>query len=87
MDERTNDALVAAVAMSLYIYNVSSAERSQKIIDHFSGRCVDLYEMRCLVGNHHWATDMALPTALIYMQHAMDRYGEEAEERVQVNLE
>ena len=87
MDERTIDALVAATAMSLYKYNVSPIERATKLYDHFSGLCAEMHELLELVENFNWATEMAAPTALWYQQHAMDKYGREAEERVQVNLE
>jgi hypothetical protein len=87
MDERTNDYLVAATAMSLYQYNVAPIERAQKLYDHFQGACATMDDLLELVDHTHWATQMAAPTALVFMDHAMARYGQEAEERVQVNLE
>lgn len=87
MDERTTEHLVAAVAMSLYKYNVSPGERAEKLLDHFKGACAEPDVLLRLVDDFNWATEMAAPTALWYMQHALDKYGSEAEERVQVNLE
>ena len=86
LDERTVDHLVAATAMSLYIYNVSPGVRAEKLYEHFSGMCAEPEELLRLVDKAYWATEMAAPTALCYMQHALDRYGSEAENRVQVNL-
>ena len=86
MDERTVEHLVAAVAMSLYIFNVSPGVRAEKLYEHFSGMCAEPHDLLRLVDNHCWATEMAAPTALVYMQHALDKYAGEAEERVQVNL-
>ena len=45
MDERTVDHLVAAVAMSLYKYNVAPIERATKLYDHFSGLCAEMHEL------------------------------------------
>lgn len=87
MDERTTDALVAAVAMSLYKYNVSPGERAEKLVEHFGERCAEPRELLRLVNDFNWATEMAAPTALVYMDHALEKYSREAEERVQINLE
>ena len=81
------DHLVAATAMSLYIYNVSPGERAEKLYDHFSGMCAEPEELLRCVDHHSWATEMAAPTAFWYLQHAMDKYGSEAEQRVQVNFQ
>jgi len=86
LDERTVEHLVAATAMSLYKYNVSPGVRAEKLYEHFSGCCAEPDELLEHVDNFNWATAMAAPTAVVYLQHAMDRYGREAEERVQVNL-
>jgi hypothetical protein len=86
MDERTVEHLVAAVAVSLYTYNVAPIVRATDLYNHFSGLCAEMHELLELVDNKCWATEMAAPTALCYLQHAMDKYAGEAEERVQVNL-
>ena len=87
LNEKTTDQLIACTAMSLYQYNVDPLTRAEKLYEHFSGLCCEMHEMLEHVDNKHWATQMAAPTALWYMQHAMERYGREAEERVQINLE
>ncbi len=87
LDERTTEHLVAAVAMSLYKYNVDAVSRAMKLHEYFSGMCAEPESLIHLVDNFNWATEMAAPTALWYMQHAMDKYGSEAADRVQCNLE
>lgn len=87
MDTLAHNALVAAVAMSLYKYNVALHERVEKIYSHFNGACAEETELMHLVENFNWATEMAAPTALVYMQHALARYRLQAEDRVRINLE
>lgn len=87
MDERTTDALVAAVAMGLYKYNVAPMIRAVRIQDHFDGACAPLDVLLLLIDEFNWATEMAAPTALVYMDHALERYRSEAEDRVRINLE
>ena len=79
--------LAAAVAVSLYQYNVSPAERATKIYEHFEGACAEIEELLALVDSKNWATSMAMPTARIYLMHAMERYGLEAINRVKANLD
>jgi len=86
LDERTVDHLVAATAMSLYKYNVSPGARAERLYEHFSGMCAEPYELLELVDNFNWATEMAAPTAVVYLQHALDKYAGESETRVQANL-
>ena len=73
------------IAVSLYQYNVNSFERADKIFQHFNGECADMHELVRLVDHKNWATEMALPTAKLYLQHALDRYGVEATERRRSN--
>lgn len=78
-----------AVALSLYGYNVSPEERSLKVFDHFNGDCaepVDLLRI-CLHSPAYIATEMAYPSAKVYVDHALERYGEESKERNRVNAE
>ncbi len=79
------ELLTAAVAMSLYRFNVSRGERAEKLYHHFKGQCAELEELLAMVDNPCWATEMPHPTALVYLRHALERYGNEAAERVQLN--
>jgi len=79
--------IIAAMAISLYQYNINSFERADKLFQHFQGNCAEMFELIQLVDSKYWATEMAYPTAKIYIEHAMERYGAEAAERCRVNAE
>lgn len=81
-----NDLLTAAVAMSLYQYNVAPHEKAGKLTEHFNRSCADFDDLVYLVESRNWATEMAMPTAEVFLQHALDRYGQEAKHRVEINL-
>ncbi len=75
------------VALSLYGFNVSPFERAQRLYDHFKGDCA---ELDTLVGKFtdltaYAMTELAPPTAEVYVIHALARYGGEAKEYVRVN--
>lgn len=72
--------LKTALAISLYQYNVSPAVRAAKLYDHFNGDCAEIEELLnwCMRG---YVTDMPLPTADIYVKHALHKYGDEAKKR------
>jgi len=76
--------LEVAIAISLYTYNVSPAERALKLHQHFSGQCAELEDLvRILVDvPAFFATEFAVPTAFVYVKHALLRYGLEAKNRV-----
>ena len=76
-----------AIALSLYGFNVSSTERATKLWDHFNGDCAHIVELERICETRHGyaATEFAYPTAKLYVQHALDRYGDEARERVRIN--
>jgi len=80
--------IVVAVALSLYGFNVSPVERAQKLYDHFEGACAELSDLITILSDRGQfaATELAMPTALVYVEHAMERYGEEAAQRVAANL-
>ncbi len=76
-----------AVALALYGYNVSPLKRALKIHEHFEGHCADLDDLvRTLTDfTAYAATELAPPTASLYVQHALERYGKEAINRCSVN--
>lgn len=77
-----------AVAISLYGYNVPPGQRAQKILDHFSGNCAEPDELlRLCTDPAYAATEFAYPTACVYVDHALQRYGSEARERVAANAD
>ena len=41
-----DEALIAATAMSLYIYNVSPGLRAERLYRHFAGACAEPDELR-----------------------------------------
>lgn len=78
-----------AVAIALYGYNVPTADRAAKLYNHFKGHCAELYEIIHILSFSpaYAATSLAMPTAALYVQHALEKYGEEAKNRVKVNME
>ena len=84
----TYSPIEVATALSLYGYNVPGLERARKLFDHFEGHCMDLEELVDVLSSSRLAfaaTELPFPTAEVYMQHALERYGTEATERVDVN--
>ena len=77
--------LEVAIALSLYFYNVSPLDRARRLHEHFNGCCAELDELTWMCGMAWVVTDLPYPTAKVYVQHALERYGEEARERVQIN--
>lgn len=74
-----------AIALALYGYNVSAVERAQKIYDHFDGKCPAMDKLICYMMNYASApTALPFPSAQVYVQHVLERYGEEARHRVYV---
>jgi hypothetical protein len=79
-----------AVALSLYGYNVSPSERAQKLYDHFDGACMDVEDLERAMESARLVfamTELPLPTAKVYVQHALERYGMEAKRRVKIEME
>lgn len=79
-----------AVALSLYAYNFAPLERAQRIYDHFRGDCAELEELTDLLGGRHGAyaaSELAPPSAVVYINHALERYGDEAQRRNRINLD
>ncbi len=85
MTVEPNSSFIAAYAMSLYIFNVSPTVRARALYNSFIERelpCGTLEDFDSWVDKPYWASHMPLPTAVLYMTHALARYGSEAEERV-----
>ena len=81
--------LEVAVALSLYSYNIPARRRAQKLYDHFDGNCAEVTELIDILLNSpsYAATEFAAPTAEVYVNHALKRYGQEARDRMRVNLQ
>ncbi len=77
-----------AVALSLYAYNVAPSIRAEKIWEHFNGDCAELCDLRFTLtqSGAYAATELAPPSAVVYVQHALEKYGDEAKERNRINL-
>lgn len=76
-----------AIALSLYGYNVSAVERATKLYDHFNGDCAEINDLFNIIefGGGYAATELAYPTAKVYVQQALDLYGKEARIRCETN--
>ena len=78
-------AVAVGIALSLYAFNVSPSERAQRLYDHFKGNCMELSDLvRIMDGPRvgYAMTELPLPTARVYVQHALETYGDEALHRV-----
>lgn len=76
-----------AMAISLYSYNVPAMTRAQKLYDHFDGNCAELIDLVDILHQRgeFFATELAYPTAKVYIDHALVMYGAEARYRCAVN--
>lgn len=77
-------AVAVGVALSLYAYNVSPSDRAKRLYDHFKGACMDLEDLERILDSRvgYAMTELPLPSAKVYVQQALETYGEEALHRV-----
>lgn len=87
--KRNYSPIEVAVALSLYAFNSHPYDRAQKLYDHFAGDCAEIEDMYNILNKSvgYATTEFAFPTAEVYVQHALEKYGKEAVERVRVNKE
>lgn len=83
------DPVVVAVALSLYAYNVSAVDRARAIHEAFNGQCSDVETLTeiLIYRSAFAATELAMPSAEVYVNQALAKYGKEAEQRVRINRE
>ena len=87
-DDHDYTPIETAIALSLYGYNVSPGLRAERLYEHFAGACAEPEELLdCMQGKRlsFAATEMAFPTAEVYVRHALLKYGQEARARVRAN--
>lgn len=82
----TYTPIETAIALALYAYNVSAVTRAAKLYNHFSGDCMEAGDLVRVCQNdaHHIATALPFPSAVVYVFHAVEQYGEEAREKVRI---
>lgn len=75
--------IAVAIALSLYSFNVSAFDRGKKLYEHFEGDCMGLDDLTTLLLDQKGieSTELPFPTADVYVEHALEKYGEEAEDR------
>ena len=83
----TYKPIEVATALALYGYNISPVVRATKLFDHFQGNCMEINDLFNIMSySPAWAaTELPYPTAVVYVDHALERYGEEAIERCRIN--
>jgi hypothetical protein len=81
------DPMVVATALSLYAYNVSPSTRANNLYDHFQGNCMEydnIYEI-LVHRDAYAATALPYEIASVYIENALNMYGEEADRRCKIN--
>jgi hypothetical protein len=78
-----------AMALSLYAYNVSPQQRAAELYHHFRGACMEMDELTYILTHRgpYAATELPYPTAKVYVEHALARYGKQAVERARIEAE
>ncbi len=81
------EPLVVAVALARYSYNVSPGERAEKLYEHFEGQCAEPDDLLrvMLTDKMFMTTELAPPTGAVFVNHALERYADEAARHVQIN--
>lgn len=77
--------IVVAIALSLYTFNVDPTTRATAIYEYFEGDCMELEDLITVLLEkpHLIATELPYPSAKIYVDQALKRYGEEAKKRAE----
>ena len=83
-DDPAKEALVIAVALSWYAFNVSATERARRLHAHFHGDCMDMGDLVDVLVKRGecFATEFPYPTALAYVRDALRAYHRAAREHV-----
>jgi hypothetical protein len=85
MNNPEYEPVETAIALALYGYNVSALDRAKRIYDHFNGNCAELRDLvDYMIRYGSVPTAMAFPSVEVYVQHALETYGEEAKRRVAI---
>lgn len=81
------DPLALAVALSRYTYNVDAVTRAKALYEHFGGDCAPIERLVevCHTNSAMIVTELAPPTAAVYVNHALELYAEEAMQWVLIN--
>lgn len=74
-----------AVALSLYDFLVCDTARAKAIYKHFDGNCAEMSNLIAIMKGRNAATELAPPSAKVYVDQAVTMYGEEAVRRNRVN--
>ncbi len=86
MTDHQYTPIEVAIALSLYAYNVPATDRAFLIYDYFGGDCMDRYDLVSIMLNTgSVVTELPYPSAVVYVQQALDKYGAEAVRRVKMN--
>lgn len=81
------EPLVVAVALARYSYNVSPGERAEKLYEHFEGQCAEPDDLLrvMLTDKMFMTTELAPPTGAVFVNHALEKYADEAARHVAIN--
>lgn len=81
------EPFVVAVALARYSYNVPPGHRAEALYEHFEGRCAEPDDLLriMLTDKMFMTTELAPPTGAVFVNHALEKYGDEAAKWVAIN--